>query len=399
MVKIIPFGLFVSSFFIDIMTLVFIAPILAFNWLFIPKKKIPEQIIKKYSDIGIIIPAYNEENNIARALFTAFNQTIKPKKVIVMDDCSTDNTYDICKKLQKKYKNLKVIRRKVNSGKAANVKYAIKLINQKVTIVLDSDTFLAKNYVEEITKPFANKRVVIVTGMSLPLKQPNFFGKVIHYGSIFQYKFFSFRKKAQEFRNAISVITGDSAAYRTSFLKEQGGLPEGTQTEDMDLTWIALEEGYRIAFNLKAQSRFKDANTLKGHWMQVTRWYAGGFQCLIKHNKKLIKAKPLLFTTLLPAYIDSFIYTVAFLIAPFLLFIIPKIVISFFLADLLLTLIGLAIVDRGNILHLPSVYFIKFFWSAAWIYAAAKTSTEYLAGRRTWIGRWARDNYYKKVKK
>jgi cellulose synthase/poly-beta-1,6-N-acetylglucosamine synthase-like glycosyltransferase len=389
------FGILVSAIFIDIITLVIVSPYLGFKWLFIQPKKVHPKILKKYSDVAVIIPAYNEEKYIKKSIESAFNQTIPPKKVIVVNDCSTDSTGEVCDFLKKKYRNLIVIHNEINAGKAANTRNALyRYVNEEITIILDSDTFLSKNYIEEVIKPFVNRRVAITTGSSMPIMQKRFFSKIIYHGATFQYKFFSFRKRAQAFRNAVSVITGDSAAYRTSFLKEVGGLPDGTQTEDMDITWASLEKGYRVAYMGKAKALCENAGTLVGHWKQLTRWYCGGFQCVVKHRKTIWGAKPLLFTTLIPAHIDSLLYSIAFLIAPFFLFVNPLITLGFYTADLFFTIIAILIVQKRSLLHLPEVYIIKFIWSVAWLYAAGKTSLEFLRGKRKWTGRWARDGFY-----
>jgi len=386
-----------SSIIIDIITLIFVGLNNGFKILFkVPRKKIPPLSKAK---VSIIIPAYNEEGNIRKVIESSFNQTLKPRKVIVIDDNSIDKTLEICKDLKKKYKNLEIISQKINRGKAYNVTHVLNNVPlSEITIVQDADTFLAKNYLEEIIKPFSKRKIVIVTGFSLPMKMPNFFGKVIFNGIDFSYKLFGFRKSAQSFRNSISVVTGDSAAYSTTFLKEVGGLPQGTVTEDMDITWLALEKGYGVAYQEKARADSKDASTIRGHWKQITRWFSGGFQCLIKHRGNLFKAKPLLFSTLLPSYFDAIIYSFSFLLAIPLLFIYPSFSIGFFAADLFFTLLIIIFLHRRGIFHLPEIYFIKFFWSLAWIYAGVKTGIEYLLGKRYWLNSWTQEGFYVKKK-
>jgi len=391
-------GIVFSSIVIDLITLGAV-----FIWklpdkLFKSKEKIPEKD-KKYN-VSVIIPAYNEEENIYQVIYRAFSQTLKPKKVIVIDDNSTDNTLKECLRAQTKFKNLKIMSRCNNSGKAKNITTVLEKVPlEEITIILDADTFLSKKYIEEITKPFSNKKVVISTGTSLPVKHGNFWGRVIFHGSDFSFRFFCFRKRAQSYRNAISVVTGDSAAYRTSFLKEVGGLPEGTQTEDMDITWIALEKGYRTVYQQKAHAKSKDAGTFRGHWKQIVRWFSGGFQCLIKHRTKVFKAKSLLFTTLIPSYIDSLGYSASFLSMIFIFFIYSPIAIAFFLTDLLFTLIAIIYLDWKKIIYLPHIYFIKFMWSIAYIYSAFKTLFQFIGGKRSWGGAWDREDFYSKKEK
>jgi len=391
-------GIIYSSIVIDILTLSAV-----FIWK-LPKriflgKKAMKHLKRVNYGVSIIIPAYNEEENIYNVIASAFNQTLPPKQVIVVDDNSTDNTLRECLMAKKHFKNLKIISQKKNKGKAYNITLALRRLDlEEITIILDADTFLSRNYIEEIVKPFVDEKVVITTGTSFPLNQGGFWGKIIFRGSIFSYRFFCFRKRAQSYRNAISVVTGDSAAYRTSLLKELGGLPQGTQTEDMDVTWLALEEGYKIVYQEKALARSKDAATLKGHWKQITRWFAGGFQCLLRHNFKLFKAKSLTFTTLIPSVVDSFGYSISLLSMIGIFFIYPPIAIAFFVTDLIFTILAILYLDWKGIIYIPQIYVIKIIWSLAFLYAALKTILQFIGGKRAWGGTWDRSSFYRKKK-
>ena len=395
-------GILFSSIVIDLITLAIVNTKKIFKKIFILIFKIKKKIILKkiYFKVSIIIPAYNEEKNIYNVIKSAATQTILPNKIIVIDDNSSDNTLKECLRAQKDFENVKIISQKENKGKAYNITQVFKKVNlDKITIILDADTFISSDYIEKILPAFRDEKVVIVTGTSLPLRQKGFFGNLLYHGSMFTYSFFCFRKQAQSYRNAISVVTGDSAAYRTSFLNKIGGLPQGTQTEDMDVTWIALEMGNKIHYQKNALARSFDAGTLKGGWKQITRWFSGGFQCLFRHNFKLFKAKSLTFTTLIPSYIDSIIYSFYFLFYLVLFFIYPPLVIAFFIADLIFTLIAIIYLDIKYLFYLPHIYFIKLFWSLAYFYAMLKTTGEFILGKRNWGGAWERNSFYKGDKK
>lgn len=62
--------------------------------------KIPDYVNYK---IGIIIPNYNYEHTIEKCLTSVFNQTYQNYEIILVDDCSTDNSVEIAKETYKKF--------------------------------------------------------------------------------------------------------------------------------------------------------------------------------------------------------------------------------------------------------------------------------------------------------
>jgi dolichol-phosphate mannosyltransferase len=64
----------------------------------------------------IVIPTYNEKENIAKLISKIFDLKIDNLNIIVVDDNSPDKTADIVKKLQEKYKNLSLIKREGKLG-------------------------------------------------------------------------------------------------------------------------------------------------------------------------------------------------------------------------------------------------------------------------------------------
>ena len=62
--------------------------------------------------VSIYIPAYNAEKTIRNTLESIKNQTIPFDEIIVIDDNSTDDTYEYCKKSNEDNKEVKVVLRK-----------------------------------------------------------------------------------------------------------------------------------------------------------------------------------------------------------------------------------------------------------------------------------------------
>ncbi len=70
----------------------------------------------KYPLITIGIATYNASNSIERAVNSALSQSWKPLEIIIVDDCSKDNTYKKLKKISSKHKEIRIYKNKKNLG-------------------------------------------------------------------------------------------------------------------------------------------------------------------------------------------------------------------------------------------------------------------------------------------
>lgn len=57
--------------------------------------------IMNINKISVVIPVYNAERTIIRTLESIVNQSVKPYEVILINDCSTDNTKTVCENFRK----------------------------------------------------------------------------------------------------------------------------------------------------------------------------------------------------------------------------------------------------------------------------------------------------------
>ena len=61
------------------------------------------------SIISVIIPVYNVEKYLSRCIESVLNQTYRNLEIIIVDDGSTDDSLNICRRYEKKDKRIKVI--------------------------------------------------------------------------------------------------------------------------------------------------------------------------------------------------------------------------------------------------------------------------------------------------
>jgi teichuronic acid biosynthesis glycosyltransferase TuaG len=96
--------------------------------------------------ISVIMPCYNSSRFIARAIFSVLNQTYKNLELIIVDDCSIDDTKKIIKKFLKQDKRIKFYSTKKNSKLAAAPRnLGISKASGKFIAFLDSDDYWQKD--------------------------------------------------------------------------------------------------------------------------------------------------------------------------------------------------------------------------------------------------------------
>ena len=132
-------------------------------------------------NIYIVIPVFNEEENLNDSIDSIVNQTLLPKKLLLVNDSSTDDSETILKKYTNKFSWIEYITIKskqvhVPGEKVINAfnKGLEKLdTNYEIICKFDSDIILPKNYLESIKNIFTNNPKVGIAGGNLYVKKDN----------------------------------------------------------------------------------------------------------------------------------------------------------------------------------------------------------------------------------
>ena len=89
--------------------------------------------------VSVIMPSYNCGRFIADSIKSVQAQTYKNWELLIVDDCSLDNTLDIVKKIQITDKRIRLFQNKDNSGAAVSRNVALKEAKGRWIAFLDSD--------------------------------------------------------------------------------------------------------------------------------------------------------------------------------------------------------------------------------------------------------------------
>ena len=75
--------------------------------------------------ISVIIPVYNVELYVEKAINSILNQTYSNLQIIIIDDCSTDRTYEIVQNISKLDSRVLILRNKINSKIVKTLNYGL----------------------------------------------------------------------------------------------------------------------------------------------------------------------------------------------------------------------------------------------------------------------------------
>ena len=237
--------------------------------------------------VTVIVPAYNEEDGIRDTLDALMQQTDRPEQIIVVDDCSQDNTGLVAREY-----GVEVLRPQHNLGSKAKAQnYALPYCATDLVLPVDADTILAADYVERIKRPFEDPRVVIAAGNV----QTKVTRTVTERGRSIEYLYgFHFYRPIQNRAGAPVVCSGCCSAFRREVLVASGGFPERTIVEDFDWTATQQIAGFKAVYVAAAEAWAADPETIRYLRKQMNRWMSGFFQNMRIHFWPAWRHKPVL---------------------------------------------------------------------------------------------------------
>lgn len=127
---------------------------------------------EQFNTLSIVIPVYNEEGTLEKLVETVISVPLElEKELVIIDDCSTDNTFAIIQKLAEKHPNIKVFQNEKNMGKGFSVTRGIEEATGEILIIQDADLEYDPNEYTRLLKPIMDGDADVVYGSRFSISE------------------------------------------------------------------------------------------------------------------------------------------------------------------------------------------------------------------------------------
>jgi putative glycosyltransferase (exosortase G-associated) len=310
----------------------------------------PEERLK----VSIVIPAYNEEDNIDRCLMSIKAQTYPHDRleVITVDDGSSDNTLNRIFRHMSRHPvqeyfqtssfsvydptfggTMNVVRRKRDEvtlhGKAAAVNAALALVSGDLIVAIDGDVVLAPDAIEQAVQEFlANPDMVAATGHLIidpylvteydaygnavmdvfgmaRSRRLNWSEKVLTACQFLEYMTtFHLGRYTESATNTMFTMAGAASVFRREVFQTTGEYRHRTVSEDADLTLtIHSLLGKRVGYMRGMQVHLAPTLSWAQLYSQRVRWQRGALEVIAAHREtatRFVSKAPLFWRVALP---------------------------------------------------------------------------------------------------
>lgn len=246
--------------------------------------KYPSQVTDDQTTpfVTLVIPAYNEQDTMAKSLKSALEQDYPNYEIIVVDDGSMDFT-----PFTVDNDSIRFIRLRRNRGKAAALNVGIDQAKGDIIMFSDSDSRLDKSALRYMVQHFNDPTVAAVAG-KVCVTNSNIMLECWQNLEYLQAQ--TIMKQAQiGSGGSVTVCPGPVCAVRRTVLIEMGGYKDRTLVEDFDATLEIIGRDYRAVYEPRAIAWTNVPRRWQVLGSQRTRWYRGNLQVLSQYRDILLR--------------------------------------------------------------------------------------------------------------
>ncbi len=239
--------------------------------------------------VAIMVPCFNEETTVVGTVesLLALDYPREKLKIIVIDDGSTDNTWN---EVQRYVGNISVVllQKKNEGSKFAAMNYGLEYIKSHMADVgivgfLDADSSVHHTALRESLKEFTKPGVMAVVP-SMVIDRPQTF---MQYMQKVEYELATYAKQALSRLNTLYIAPGPFTLMRREVYDVLGGYNEAHHVEDMEIALRMQLEGMRLSHSINSLVYTKGPRTWPALLKQRVRWTYGFIMNVWDYRKKV----------------------------------------------------------------------------------------------------------------
>lgn len=195
------------------------------------------------NNISIALATYNGAKFLHEQLISLINQTYPPKEIIIVDDCSKDNTLQIIQDIQKKYSFIKLFINDQNKGPIKTFELAISKCSSNYIALSDQDDIWELDKLEVSLKELksiedVDKPSMVFTDLKMMDSKGNLTGQTF-------WETQGLNPEKMDFYRSLFLnsVTGCAAVFNKRMKDELAEIPVGIEMHDYWMALIALGVG------------------------------------------------------------------------------------------------------------------------------------------------------------
>jgi cellulose synthase/poly-beta-1,6-N-acetylglucosamine synthase-like glycosyltransferase len=244
--------------------------------------------------VSVLVPMHNEERVAADVLQALVDCDYDWSKleILAINDRSSDRTGEIIDEYAAKYPIIKAIHRsKGDGGKGEALKLASGRAGGEIILLFDADYVPGRSMIKFLVAPFCDPEVGAVMGRVIPHN-----GHASLLAGLLELERGAGYQIGQQARYNLGLTPqfgGTVGGLRASVLKAVGGWNTASLTEDTDITFRLLLQGWKVAYVNRAECFEEAPETWQVRSRQIRRWAMGHTVCLHNFWKEWLRAKVL----------------------------------------------------------------------------------------------------------
>lgn len=270
-----------------------------------------------YPMVSFVVPAYNQEKNVARCITSLFKCAEKYDgncEIIVIDDGSTDYTYEVAwSALQLERRTNprvrgKVVRHSANLGKIEALRTGVNRTLGGLVSIVDADSEWTPDTLTGLVNYKLSNEKRAVTGYVHPNGEGSEGKLLVNLQRLEYSQGLSVGRCAQSLGNNVLVVSGAIGVYDADLLREV--LTERnirSVTEDLEITLEIHKKDAKVGYVSLVQSSTVVPIKVGALWHQRLRWFTGWLDNTFGINRRMMTKRSWLTALLWYCYVFEYV--------------------------------------------------------------------------------------------